>query len=485
MLTFTLTAQANTEQTDLLIAFEQTDNLPTQLQQLTAQYGLPHSVAKDFKGDLKEVLSVHLPEQKVYLLGLGKKPISKDIILAYRFFFHQQKSKLADKIIVDMRHLPALDVAFAVNGIGLASYHIHLYKTDKIETPHFFQRGAGEVQIWVQETDMNIAQTCLQRGEATAETQREILQLVNLPSNRKLPKTLVDWAVASSQKYGYKATILDKEALQREGLHALLGVNLGSPASPYLIVLEHKPAEGLPKVGLVGKGVTFDTGGVSIKDSNNMHFMKCDMAGGAGVLGAFELAVKLNVQKHLIAVIPTTQNCTDGASMHPSDVIESYVGKTIEIIDTDAEGRVILADGLAYLNRNFQPDYLIDMATLTGSCVATLGYVAGGLFTQNDDLAAKLLQSSERTGERLWRLPMWDDYKGDISSDVADVRNYSGKPIAGAISAAKFLEVFTENHTQFAHIDMAGVCFTDSDFATMRSATAYGVRLLFDFIENL
>jgi len=482
---FNITTQSPTAQTDILICIEQNDNLPAQLQKITETYALPTQITHDFKADLKEVLPIYLHEQKIYLLGLGKTSTPKDVILAYRFFFYQQKGKLADNITVDMRHLPTNQITHAANGIGLASYNINFYKTDKIDKRDFFQRDTSAVSIWVKEEVAEIATYALHRGEAIAETQREVLRLVDLPSNHKSPKTLVDWAIASSEKYGYKATILDKDALEREGLHALLGISQGSPVPPYLIVLEYKPAEGLPCIGLVGKGVTFDTGGVSIKDSANMHYMKCDMAGAGGVLGAFELAVKLNIQKHVVAVIPTTQNSTDGESLKPSDVIGSYAGKTIELIDTDAEGRVILADGLAYLNRNYKPDVLIDMATLTGSCVATFGYVAAGLFTQNQALATLLMQSAETTGERLWQLPMWDDYKGDIASDVADVRNYSGKPIAGAITAAKFLEVFVENHPRYAHIDMAGVSFNDSDFATMRSATAYGVRLLLDVIENV
>lgn len=485
MFRFILTTQTPSAQTDMLLAFEQGDALTAQLTQVCEQYGLPTQIVQDFKAEAKETLPAYTQHQKIYFLGLGKQPKAKDYTLAFRSFFHQQKSKLGKSIAIDTRHLDASWIEFVANGAGLASYNINFQKTDKIEKPHFFQREDSEIIIWANEATQETAQKALKRGEAIAETQREIFQLVNLPANHKAPKVLVDWAVASAQKYGYKATILDKETLQREGLHALLSVNMGSPEPPYLIVLEHKPAEGLPTVGLVGKGVTFDTGGISIKDSNNMHYMKCDMAGAGGVLGAFEACVKLGVQKHVIAVVPATPNTVDGNATKPSDVIGCYAGKTIEVIDTDAEGRIILADGLAYLNRNFKPDYLIDMATLTGSCVATLGYVAGGLFTQNDALATKLTEAGERVGEKLWRLPLWDDYKGDISSDVADVRNYSGKPIAGAISAAKFLEVFTEGHAQYAHIDMAGVSFNDSEFATMRSATAYGVRLLLDFIEQL
>ena len=215
-----------------------------------------------------------------------------------------------------------------------------------------------------------------------------------------------------------------------------------------------------------------------------MHLMKSDMGGAAAVFGAMELAAKLQLPINLIGIVPACENAVDGKAFKPSDVIGSYSGKTIEIIDTDAEGRLILADGLNYMVKNFQPDVMIDLATLTGSCIATLGYHAAGMFTNNDELAQKLTQAADQTGERLWRLPLWDVYKEDISSDIADVRNYSGKPMAGAISATKFLEVFTENHQNWVHLDIAGTAFGDTEFAPQRAGTAFGVRLLLEFLEE-
>jgi leucyl aminopeptidase len=179
--------------------------------------------------------------------------------------------------------------------------------------------------------------------------------------------------------------------------------------------------------------------------------------------------------------VPACENSVDGKSFKPSDVIGSYSGKTIEIIDTDAEGRLILADGLSYLVKNFKVDAIIDLATLTGSCIGTFGYHAAGLFSNNDALAQVLSEVADQTGERLWRLPLWDVYKEDLSSDIADVRNYSGKPMAGAITAAKFLEVFIENHPQWAHLDIAGTAFGDAEFAPQRAGTAFGIRLLVEF----
>jgi leucyl aminopeptidase len=235
---------------------------------------------------------------------------------------------------------------------------------------------------------------------------------------------------------------------------------------------------------LVGKGITFDTGGLNIKTSGMLH-MKCDMAGGAAVLGARQLVADLKLPIRVTAIVPCCENSVDSKSFQPSDVIKSYSGTTIEIIDTDAEGRLILADGLSFMIKNYKPEILVDIATLTGSSVGTFGYECAALFTNDETLSQKLQHSGDEIGERLWPLPLWDAYKSDIESDIADVKNYSGKPVAGAISAAKFLEYFTEGHTSWAHLDIAGVAFGDDEFAKSKHATAYGVHLLTHFIENI
>jgi leucyl aminopeptidase len=198
-----------------------------------------------------------------------------------------------------------------------------------------------------------------------------------------------------------------------------------------------------------------------------------------------ELAAKLKLDIHLVGVIPAAENSVDANSYRPGDVINSYSGKSIEIIDTDAEGRVVLADGLAYILKNYNPTYLVDLATLTGNCIAALGYSTSGIFTHNDEMANDLTAAGESVHERVWRLPLWDDYAPDMHSDIADIKNFSGKPVAGAITAAKFLEAFTLEHPKWTHIDIAGVAFSDSEFAKMRTATGYGVRLLYTYMNML
>jgi leucyl aminopeptidase len=188
---------------------------------------------------------------------------------------------------------------------------------------------------------------------------------------------------------------------------------------------------------------------------------------------------------HLIGVVPSTENMVDGKATRPGDVIGSYLGKTVEVIDTDAEGRLILMDGLAYIKKNFNPDSIIDLATLTGSVITTFGYNAAGLFSNNDTLSEALQKAGDSSGERLWRLPIWDAYMEDMKSDVADIANLSSKPMAGAITAAKFLEFFIDGHTSWAHLDIAGMALQANELGNSRVATAYGIRLLNTYLESI
>ena len=473
---------------DLVIPVVQSDNLPDQLADIGQARQVPPSVLqRDFTADANEVLTIYGPDgQRTYLLGLGKKPQPMDWLRAFRKLFFNQKGKITHQIGIDLLAFDGQIVEAVVLGVLGGGYDLGLYKTDKTDTSVFFG-DEGQLTLYVPADQQQRAQDGMTRAEAIAPTQREMLDLMNAPANYKTPQMLADWAVNSGQRYGYDVTILDKSELERQQLGALLSVSQGSDVPPVLIVAEYKPesTETLRTVGLVGKGVTFDTGGVSIKASANMHLMKSDMGGAAAVLGTLEVAAKLKLPVHLIGIVPATENSTDGRSTKPGDVITSYSGKTIEIIDTDAEGRVILADGLGYMLRNFQPDVVIDLATLTGSVIAALGYHAAGLFTQNDHLATQLAEAGTRTGERLWRMPLWNDYREDIKSDVADIKNFSGKPIAGSISAAKFLEYFTEDHPAWAHLDIAGMAFADTEFGSQKNATGFGIRLLVDYLKNV
>lgn len=472
----------------LIIPFLQTDALPDQLNLLGAQIGLPPAVLQaDFGATPSDVLPLYGPDgQRIYLLGLGEQPLAMDWLRQFRKLFFGLKDKLPARVVVDLTGLSDEVIEAVVLGIRGGGYDLGLYQTDKGAPPVFYTND-GQLQLVVADAEREGARRALLRAEILADAQRAMLNLMNAPASHKSPQTLANWALRSGQTHGYRVSVLNKVQLERQGMGALLSVSQGSDHPPVLIVMDYQPP-GLPEgpiVGLVGKGVTFDTGGVSIKSSANMHLMKSDMGGAAAVFGTLEAAARLRLPVRVVGVVPATENNIDGRSTKPGDVVTTYLGKTIEVIDTDAEGRVILADGLGYLIRQFRPDILIDLATLTGNVIAALGYQAAGLFTANDDLARHLSEAGDRTGERLWRLPLWDAYREDLRSDVADLKNFSGKPVAGAILAAKFLEVFTESHPAWAHLDIAGMAFADNEFGHQKNATGFGIRLLIDYLRNL
>lgn len=493
-----ITAQGNPSSEVLIIPFVQGENLEANIVKMARDLNLPGDLlTEQIKAEKKEISLFYPIDQKdlkkVYCLGLGANPTLKVVIDAFKRFMQVESSKLPYNLSIDIRSADfnpdfiSLLAEGIVSGLILGTYKKGLYQTSETKM-HKWDSDQLGLEFFVPIKLEEIAKKATAKGKATAETQLKILELVNAPSNKLTPSKLAEVAISSGKEFGYNVEVHDTKSIEKLGLKSLLAVSQGSEEPPRFIIMEYIPKERnmeAPKVGLVGKGVTFDTGGLSIKSSSNMHYMKSDMGGAAAVLGAIELTAKLKLPVHLIAIIPTTENCVDAKAVKPGDVIGSYAGKTIEIIDTDAEGRLILADGIAYLNKNYQPDIMIDAATLTGSCVQTLGYEAGGLFTNNDDLALKLTTAGDQSGERLWRLPLWDSYEGDIKSDIADVKNYSGKPIAGAISAAKFLEFFTDKHPKWAHLDIAGVAFGDAEFYTQKTASAFGVRLLTDFIAGL
>lgn len=411
-------------------------------------------------------------------IGLGKTLDYKSLKTIFRRIASKQKDILRENVVLVVpNEFNANQVEAAISGLLLGTYNLGHFKKKEI---HPFLIDNFELQIF----SKNDFDAAISKGIKIANAQLETYNLVDLPSNTVTPKYLADWAIQAGKKFGFSVEVFGKEKATEVGLHSFLAVGQGSEREPQFIIMDYQPEKSNKHIGLVGKGITFDTGGLNIKTAGMVH-MKCDMAGGGAVLGAMQLIADLKLPYRVTAIVPACENAVDAKSFVPSDVINSYNGSTIEIIDTDAEGRLILADGLSYLIKNYKPDTVVDIATLTGSSVATLGYECGALFTNNQDLSKKLQQSGDEIGERLWQLPLWDSYKSDIESDIADVKNYSGKPVAGAISAAKFLEYFTNNHQSWAHLDIAGVAFGDDEFAKTKHATAFGVHLITKFIENL
>ena len=283
---------------------------------------------------------------------------------------------------------------------------------------------------------------------------------------------------------GIKVKVLGKKDLQAQGFGALLGVNAGSTEPPAFIVAEYMGGKkGDRPYALVGKGVTFDTGGLCLKPAAGMEEMKTDMAGGATVFGAIQALADLKVPINVVGLVSSTDNMPGPGAYRPGDVLKSYSGLTIEVIDTDAEGRIVLADGLAYADRNYDPKATIDLATLTGSIIVTLGHLATGLFSNDEELSQKLVEASQRTDERIWPMPIWDDYADLVKSEIADVKN-SDKRRGDAIAAAKFLEKFVGKRP-WAHLDIAGPAWAEEEGPyTPKGGTGHGVKLLVDFLRH-
>jgi leucyl aminopeptidase len=285
-------------------------------------------------------------------------------------------------------------------------------------------------------------------------------------------------------QYGIHCTILHQEELEKLGMGALLAVGQGSQHPPRMVVMEYRGAGATEKpTALVGKGITFDTGGISLKPGANMEMMKQDMAGGAAVLGAMQAAAALKLPVNLVGLVPLAENMPDGRAYKPGDVVTTLSGLTVEINNTDAEGRLILCDALHYAHR-FTPAAIIDLATLTGACVVALGHNATGAMGNDPKLLSALAGAGEATGERLWELPLWEEYGDLMKSDIADLKN-AGGPHAGTISAGWFLKQFVGTH-KWAHLDIAGTAWEDKGRHYLpKGATGVGVRLLVKYLKGI
>lgn len=434
-----------------------------------------------FKGELSEVIVLYTPQgRRITLLGLGEEKDQSKIKNVFQKAVFSLRTNWAEEVQIESTGLSSDQITQMVIGIEMAQYEIGIYKSDA--KPNSLQRVTNKVII-ISQSDVNEA---VLEGQQMGLSINSVKTLVDAPANIKTPQHLSEWAQKSSAKYGYECVVKDEKDLTKENFGAILAVGQGSQHPPRLIICKYIADPNKPiDLGLVGKGITFDTGGISIKGSQNLHYMKSDMGGAAAVLGAVEAAAKMKLDINIIGIVGAAENAVDGKSFLPSDVIHSYSGKTIEIIDTDAEGRLVLADAVNYMVKTFQPKQMIDLATLTGSTVRALGYSAAGMFSNNSEMVDTMTQVGLSLYERVWPLPLYEEFEADLHSDIADIRNFSGLPIAGAITAAKFIEAFTKGHTAWMHLDIAGVAFGGSDFAKMKSASGYGVRLLIKYMKTL
>lgn len=380
-------------------------------------------------------------------------------------------------LVLETNHLPHEWPAAFLEGLVLGQYSFEPYRTQEASNN---PRGVSEVLLLTREGAASTELETACREVITVATATNAARtLANTPPNDMTPLALALFAQGLAQQYGLKQEILGPAELKEKGLNALCAVGQGSASPYFLIILEYAHPEAKETVALVGKGVTFDTGGISLKPAEQMHEMKFDMCGAAAVLGAMIAVAELQPPIRVIGVIPTVENKPGHNAYVPGDILRAYNGKTIEVLNTDAEGRLILADALAYTEKQYTPDVIVDLATLTGACIAALGHFAAGVMGNSAALVESLIQAGNRTGERLWALPLFEDYKNLIKSEHADMSNIGPKGEAGAIVGGIFLQEFVQN-TPWAHVDIAGTAWGVKHIPYWKPehATGFGVRLL-------
>ena len=439
----------------------------------------------DMKGKLGSTLMLYSVTgttcQRVLLVGLGKERELRD--KQYR-----QAVRAAAKAVVGsgVGNLSTFlaDVAVAKRDVAWRVAQLvevtsdAAYRFDHMKSKPVDPYALSTLTINVpQKADTAQGETGLRQGLALAAGMQLAKDLGNLPPNVCTPTYLAEEAGRLSKNYGFQLEVLEREDMEKLKMGALLGVARGSRQPPKLIVLQHNkgPKDQKPIV-LVGKGITFDAGGISIKPSADMDEMKYDMCGAASVLGTFKTLGELDLPINAVAIIPTCENLPDGNAVKPGDVLTSMSGQTIEVLNTDAEGRLILCDAITYSER-FQPAVLIDVATLTGACVIALGHHASGLYSNNDNLARELLKAGEDTFDRAWHMPLWEDYQEQLSSNFADMANIGGRA-AGSITAACFLSRFAKE-VDWAHLDIAGTAWKSGK---EKGSTGRPVPLLTQFL---
>ncbi len=434
----------------------------------------------DFLGKDGQVSLVYAEKpRRLLLIGLGKKEK-----------FHLNKVRVASALAVNYaRQIGVEELSFPVFGkyLGLsesdivsaiaeasilASHKFDWYKSEKI--PVKLQR----VKICVGKEDALMSKA-LKYSVIVAGNVCKARNIVNTPASIAVPKYVADMAVEHCRKLKLKCKVLGKKELEKMGANGILAVNSGSENEPRMVVIEYSPKNAKKTYALVGKGITFDSGGLDIKPAPSMETMKQDMSGSAAVLYAVLSAAELQLPVRVVAIMALTENSIGPNAYKPGDIIKTMSGKTVEVLNTDAEGRIILSDAIHYA-KSFKPDYIIDVATLTGACFIALGSEASGLIGNNAELIKKIKDAAERTFERAWELPFYEEYDNYIKSDFADIKNVtSNQPSGGgALTAARFLARFAEG-SKWAHLDIAGTAWSDADVGfNPRGATGVGVRLL-------
>lgn len=440
----------------------------------------------DMKGKAGTTLLLQNPADakadRILLVGLGKEKEFGD--KEYRAAISAAIKKLnniggADgSIYLTELHVKKRDVTWKIRQAVIASQEV-LYRFDRLKSkPEETRRTLRKLTFQVaNRTELAAAEAALAEGLAIASGMKLAKDLGNLPGNICTPTHLASEAQQLGKSHGLSVEILDRSDMEKLGMNTLLSVARGSHEPPKFIIMRHNGgAKGAKPIVLIGKGITFDSGGISLKPGPEMDEMKYDMSGAASVLGTLKAAAAMKLPINVIGVIPASENMPGGAATKPGDVITSMSGQTVEILNTDAEGRLVLCDALTYVER-FNPECVIDIATLTGACVIALGHIASGLLANNDSLADELLDAGRAACDRAWQLPLWDDYQEQLKSNFADMANIGGRA-AGTITAACFLARFAKKYT-WAHLDIAGTAWRSGK---EKGSTGRPVPLLTHFL---
>ena len=444
----------------------------------------------DIKGKLNEVTLIHslgkLPAGRIVVVGLGKKKelninkVRGAVAETCRYLRGKGVTSVAST--VQGAGINGIKIEDAVQAmtegalLGLYAFRRHITKKEN---------NFGEIkEFTIVGKEKRQMEKAIAKGKILAEAANWARDMVNEPSNFMTPGDMAEAARQLAKKYGLKVEVFEREKMKELGMGGLLGVSQGSQQPPKFIILSYKGRESKEvDMALVGKGITFDSGGIHIKPSENMDDMKGDMAGGASVMAALMALAQLKPRINVTALVPATENMPSGTAMKPGDIITAMNGKTIEVLNTDAEGRLILADALSYAKK-LGAKAIIDVATLTGACQVALGKICTGAFTNNQALVDKVIAAGNEAGELIWQLPMYDEYKEQIKSDIADIKNIGGR-YGGAITAAKFLEEFVDE-TPWVHLDIAGTSDTDKEKGYLvKGATGVPVRTLVNLILKM
>ena len=446
--------------------------------------------SRDFEAKPSQISVIYtrgtLPAKRIALVGLGKQ--SEFNLEKLRTAFARISGYLRNMNIkeaatsINLNLIPGKKdqaAQAAAEGAMLGLYQYTPYKTVDRED----LKDMEKLNIIADGKDFSLIESAVKKARIIAGAVYFARDLISAPANEMTPSIMAQKAREIAARKNVSCKVLDKKKMKEMGMNALLGVASGSCEEPKFIILEYAGGKkNAAPIVLVGKGLTFDSGGISIKPADKMDEMKTDMSGGAAVMGAIMAAADLQIPLNITGLVPATENMPGGSALKPGDILKSYSGKTIEVLNTDAEGRLILADALAYASK-YKPEAVIDLATLTGACIVALGDDVIGMLGTDDKLKKEIDKAAQNTGELVWELPLWESYHELIKSDIADYKNSGGRA-AGTITAAAFLSKFAGDYP-WVHLDIAGPAWTSKDKAYVpKGASGVGVRLLVEFLRN-